>query len=133
MAKQSILVIDDELIWHKLLKRLLEEMDYNVHTAATCAEGVRQAELHKPDCIILDFHLTDGDAVSVCAALKETKDGAKIPVIIFSSDPDAEITAYAECRAAYFVLKGGGSVTDLPVVIKSVLALTGHRELTIET
>ncbi|MDA8326176.1 MAG: response regulator [Nitrospiraceae bacterium] len=132
MAKQSILVIDDDLIWHKLLKRLFEELGYNVHTAATCADGVRQAEQHKPDCIILDFHLTDGDAVSVCAALKKSKDSAKIPVIIFSSDPCAEITAYAECRAAYFVLKGGSSVTDLPMVIKSVLALTEQRNLIIE-
>lgn len=133
MAKQSILVIDDEPIWHKLLKKLFEEMGYTVLTADTCADGVRQAEQHKPDCIILDFHLKDGDAVSVCSALKASPACSKIPVIIFSSDPDAEITAYAECRAAHFILKGGGLVTDLPVVIKSVLALTGHRELIIET
>lgn len=133
MTCQSILVIDDEECWGRLLARLLNEIGYHVHTAATCAEGVRLAKLHKPDCIILDFHLKDGDAVSVCSALKANESAAKIPVIIFSSDPAAEITAYAECKAAYFVLKGTRSITDLPVVIRSVLSPGVSRNLIIGT
>lgn len=122
MAQRSILIIDDEIIWHKLLRRLFNGAGYDVHTAATCADGIRLAELHKPDCILLDFHLTDGDAVSVCSALRADKKIKHPPVIIFSSDPEAEITAYADCKAAFFVLKGTKSVTDLPMIINSVLS-----------
>jgi CheY-like chemotaxis protein len=122
MSGQSILVIDDEIIWHRLLKRLLGGLGYDVYAAVTCADGVKLAELHKPDCILLDFHLTDGNAVSVCSALKANKNVRKAPVIVFSSDPEAEKTAYAECKAVYFLLKGTRLVTDLPIVIGSVLS-----------
>lgn len=72
-------------------------------------------------------------AVQVCSALKANKKIAQIPVIVFSSNPAAEITAYAECKAAYFVLKGTTSITDLPSVIASVLAPGVQRNLIVET
>ena len=129
MARQSVLVVDDEIAWHRLLTRLLRGLEYDVYVAATCAEGIKLAELHNPDCIVLDFHLTDGDAVQVCSALKASDKTAQIPVVVFSSDPAAEITAYAECQAAYFVLKGATSMTDLPAVIGSILAPAAQRNL----
>lgn len=106
MPGRTILVIDDEGMWHKLLKRFLGDAGYCVYAAATCADGIRLAEFHKPDCIVLDFHLADGDALSVCAGLREIEDVSEIPVIIFSSDPAVEIEAYSQCRAKSFVLKG---------------------------
>lgn len=121
MGRQSILIIDDDLIWHNLIGRFLAGTGYIVYGAATCADGVKQAALHKPDCIVLDFHLTDGDAVTVCSALRSDDTTKKIPVIIFSSDPAAEITAYAQCRADNFLLKGEGSLNKLPAAIKRIL------------
>ena len=119
MSRRKILVIDDELIWHRLLKQLF--VDCDVQSAASCADGVSMAEKFNPDCILLDFHLRDGDAVSVCAALR--KDGKKfdVPIVVVSSDPDAEITAYSECRAAYFVLKGSHTLTQLPIIVDKLL------------
>ena len=122
MGKRKILVIDDDLFWHRLLKRLFGETDYDIHTAASCEDGVRQAEKHKPDCILLDFHLKDGDAVDVCTALKTGAERPRFPVIIVSSDPDAEITAYAECKAEYFVLKGSHTMMELPRIVSDVLS-----------
>lgn len=123
---RKILVIDDDLFWHRLLRRLFGEADYDVHTAASCEDGVRLAEKHRPDCILLDFHLKDGDAVDVCAALKNGAERPKFPVIVVSSDPDAEITAYAECRADYFVLKGAQTMTELPRIVSEVLGAGGR-------
>lgn len=121
MAKRSILVIDDEVIWHKLTRSLLGGMGYVVYAAATGAEGVRLAETHKPDCILLDFYLTDGDAVSVCSALKANNAVKNTPVIIFSSDPGVEAAAYADCGAACFVLKGPRWLRGLSVALGQVL------------
>jgi len=121
MPKLKILVIDDNLFWHRLLKRLFAGTDYEVHTAAGCEEGLRQAEEHRPDCILLDFHLGDGDAVDVCESLKNGAERPKYPVIVISSDPDVEITAYAECRANYFVLKGSHIMSVLPKVVEEVV------------
>lgn len=121
MPKLQILVVDDDLFWHRLLKRLFAGPEYDVHSAASCAEGVRLAEKHKPDCILLDFHLKDGDAVDVCTALKNGAERPKFPVIVVSSDPGAETTAYAECKADYFVLKGSHTMLELPKIVSKVL------------
>ncbi len=124
MGKRAILVIDDDLFWHRLLRRLFGGADYEVYTAASCEDGVRMAEQHKPDCILLDFHLKDGDAVDVCTALRKNGERPRFPVIVVSSDPAAEITAYAECRADYFVLKGSQSMLELPKIVSEMLGNT---------
>lgn len=121
MKKRSILVIDNDLVWHNLIRRFLAGTGYKIYTAATCVDGVKLAALHRPDCIVLDFHLTDGDAVCVCSAIKADEELKKIPVIIFSSDPCAEIIAYAQCRASYFLLKGTGALAALPAAIAEIL------------
>jgi CheY-like chemotaxis protein len=92
-----------------------------VYTAASCVEGIKMAVLHSPDCIILDFHLADGNAVHVCSRLKANENTAQIPVIVFSSDPAAEIMAYTECKATSFVLKGSAAISTLTTVICGIL------------
>ncbi|PIU20146.1 MAG: hypothetical protein COT18_03775 [Elusimicrobia bacterium CG08_land_8_20_14_0_20_59_10] len=124
MTGRSILVIDDEVVWHKLLKRFFGNFGYRVYAAANCAKGIKLAGLHKPDCIILDFHLTDGDAVSVCSVLRKNGDSGKIPVIIFSSDPAAETEAYSRCGAENFVLKGAASLAALRKAVEVILPPT---------
>ena len=124
MAQRSVLVVDDDETWRKLMMRFLDGAGYRIYTAATCAEGVKLAELHKPDCILLDFHLTDGDAVSMCAALRADQNIKPPPVIIVSSDPEAELAAYAECRAVSFVLKGSKALGKLSVIIEKILRPT---------
>jgi len=121
MGKRMILVIDDDLLWRRLLVRIFDGTGYEVRTAASCEDGVRLAGKHRPDCILLDFHLKDGDAVAVCAALKNGAERPKFPVIVVSSDPAAELAAYAECGAAYFVLKGARTVLELPRIVGAVL------------
>jgi len=123
MEQSTILVVDDEKIWRNLLSRLLRTANYEVHTATGCADGIRLAELHKPDCILLDFHLTDGTAADVCLSVRSREDIKKTPIIIFSSDPDKEIISYAQCRADKFVLKGI-PLTKLLAVIEILIRKT---------
>ena len=121
MIRRKILAIDDDQFWQRLIGRLFGA-EYEVQVAGSCAEGVRLACECNPDCILLDFHLADGDAVDVCTALRKNGKKLNAPVVIVSSDPDAEITAYAECRAAYFVLKGPQTMTALPAIVEKLFA-----------
>lgn len=122
MTSRSILVVDDQSSWLKFMRRLLTGCGYEVNTARTCADGIRLGAQLKPDCILLDFHLTDGDAVSVCAALNACEITRRIPVIVISGDPAAETAAYAECRAAVFLEKGTGCVQTIPAAIERILS-----------
>ena len=120
MPQSVILVIDNEQTWRNLLGRLLSAADYKVYTAATCANGIRMAGIYKPDCILLDFHLGDGNAVDVCLAIRSSKNIKKTPIIIFSSDPDAAISSYTQCQADKFIPKGF-PLSELLIVIKGIL------------
>lgn len=122
MAQQTVLAIEDDIAMQKLIKRILGDSGYTVYIAATCAEGIKLTELYTPDCIILDFHLPDGDAPSVCSAIRLNKRIKTPPIIIFSSDPDAETSAYTECQANSFVLKGAESLKTLPAAVSNILA-----------
>lgn len=123
MLQRTILVIEDDMTWHKLLSRMLGGAGYKVLIVATCADGIKLAALHKPDCILLDFHLPDGDAVSVCSAMRSNEDTKEIPVIVFSSDPDAEEAACTQCKAVKFVFKGHGALLeDLRTAVDEILS-----------
>lgn len=122
MVEPSILIIDDFPIWLRLLRRLLLAEGYAVHTAETCAEGLKLAGEVRPGCILLDFHLPDGDAVSFCAALRGNSSTRDIPVIIISGDQEMRMTALGTCRAAAFLEKGSRWVREVPKTLAVVLA-----------
>ncbi|HCE97100.1 MAG TPA: hypothetical protein DER10_01235 [Elusimicrobia bacterium] len=122
MAQKTVLIIEDDTAWHNLLRRILCGAGYNIHIAATCADGVKLAEIVKPDCILSDFHLPDGDAVCICSAIKANKNLKEIPIIIFSSDPGVEIIAYEQCRANTFLVKGQAALYELSETIEKMLS-----------
>ncbi|HAN03959.1 MAG TPA: hypothetical protein DCQ25_01630 [Elusimicrobia bacterium] len=121
MEQKAVLVIEDSPAWQELHKRVMRAAGFSVHVSGTCTDGVRLAGLLRPDCIILDFHLPDGDAGSVCAELRQCETTKDIPVILFSSDPDAEIEAAASCGGASFMLKGWEQLSQLPTTIDRLL------------
>lgn len=127
MGQKAVLVIEDSPTWQELHKRVIRSAGFSVHVSGTCTDGVRLADLLRPDCIILDFHLPDGDAVSVCAALRQRETTKDIPVILFSSDPDAEAEAAASCGGAPFMLKGWEQLAKLPTTIEELLEKKGAK------
>lgn len=121
MKQFNLLVIDDDESWCRLLVKFFSSRGYSVATAATCADGVVSANLRHPDCIVLDFHLTDGNAVDVCRSLKANGTAVLPPIMILSSDPDAETAVYGECPAARFLLKLT-PLSELLMTVKSLIA-----------
>lgn len=77
----SILVIDDEIQIRKLLEISLEANDYKVHFAINGKDGITAAAIHKPDLILLDLGLPDGDGQEVLVKLREWYQN---PIIILS-------------------------------------------------
>jgi two-component system KDP operon response regulator KdpE len=76
-----ILVIDDEVQIRRLLQITLEAAGYKVHLAESGEEGLREAAMRRPEAIILDLGLPDGDGVEI---LRKLREWATVPVIILS-------------------------------------------------
>lgn len=77
----EILVIDDEIQMRRLLRVTLESAGYKITLAENAAEGIRNAEIHRFDAVILDLGLPDLDGIEV---LKKIRKWAQYPIIILS-------------------------------------------------
>ena len=85
MAKERILVVDDQPINVQLLKRKLERGGLEVSTANNGLEALEQVKAHKPDLILLDLMMPDMDGIEVCQRLQASSDHRSIPVIFVTA------------------------------------------------
>ncbi|OGR68866.1 MAG: hypothetical protein A2081_04315 [Elusimicrobia bacterium GWC2_61_19] len=118
MKQLTILIVDDEPIWLKLLYRLFTGSGYQVLVSPSRACAIETVRSNRPDCVVLDFNLSDGDAVPVCAAIRACEE-RRIPIIIFSSDPAAEGCVGTEHGADRFLPK----TTPLKELLAEVIKL----------
>ena len=84
MPKKIILVVDDTDWNRDLLVQLLEE-DYDILQAADGGEGVRMAEQHKPDLILMDLGMPVMDGWQATRAIKANEALKNIPIIAVTS------------------------------------------------
>ena len=85
MAKNKILIVDDEADLVETLKFRLETAGYEVVTAFDGQEGLKKARNENPDLIILDLMLPKLDGYRVCRMLKFDEKYKGIPIILFSA------------------------------------------------
>jgi CheY-like chemotaxis protein len=73
MRALRILVVEDEAVIAMLLTEVLATMGHDVcPVAATEADAVAAAVLHKPDCMIVDMRLRDGSGVAAVDKILRT-------------------------------------------------------------
>lgn len=85
MEKKSkdlrILYIDDNKSMVKLFSLLSEEYQFEALIAYTMNEGIEVARKKKPDIIITDIYMPDGDGFTLSANLKKDITTYSIPII----------------------------------------------------
>jgi len=57
MDEKTILIVDDESVWLRLLSRVFRHCGYTVVQASSCAGGLEALRNNKVDCALLDFNL----------------------------------------------------------------------------
>ena len=77
------LIVEDQVMFLELLHQLLEQqLGLNViATAETAEAGIAACRLHRPDLLILDLSLADGDGLPVLAALAQWVPDARAVVL----------------------------------------------------
>jgi CheY-like chemotaxis protein/CHASE3 domain sensor protein len=88
--RRSVLVIEDDASFARILFDLAHELGYHCVVAHQAEEGWQLAEQLQPDAVLLDMRLPDGSGLSVLQRLKEHPGTRHIPVHVISVEDLAE-------------------------------------------
>jgi two-component system cell cycle response regulator DivK len=83
--EKTVLVIEDNEQNMYLVTFILERNSYRVLQARSGDEGVRLAETHEPDLILLDIQLPVMDGYAVARALRKKQALTQTPIIAVTS------------------------------------------------
>ncbi|MHB1546426.1 MAG: response regulator [bacterium] len=121
MSKVNVLVIDDESDLVELLKYNLAKEGYNVEFAFNGFDGIKIAEVFKPDIIILDLMLPDINGYEVCKRIKQSPVLSCIPIIFLSAKQEEvdKILGF-EAGAEDYIIKPF-SVNELLARVRAIL------------
>ena len=87
--KAIVLLIEDERLLSKAIKRKLEKGGFEVLEAFDGGEGLAVALEKHPNLVLLDIVLPVMDGVTLLDRLREDEWGKNVPVIILSNLSDA--------------------------------------------
>jgi DNA-binding response OmpR family regulator len=100
----KILVLDDDVDILSLVETILTMNNFDVKTIWQWGEIYNKIEEFKPDLVLLDIMLGGADGRDICKKIRFAKETEKIPVILFSANPEMR-KDIKECMAQDFVAK----------------------------
>ena len=105
----SVLVVDDDPAFRRLARRILEAFELSIAgEAETVASAMNAADALRPDAVLVDVGLPDGDGIALARRL--TALPWRPRVVLTSSNPEAATEGEVRSSGAEaFVPKG-----DLP-------------------
>jgi len=102
----KILVAEDSKTQQAHLKQLLEATGYEVSVVESGDEVMKLVESFKPDLILMDIIMDDGDGYQTCRKLKRNDQTKDIPIIMVSSKSnDVDRKWAAKLGATDYIVK----------------------------
>jgi excisionase family DNA binding protein len=90
--KRSVLVVDDEPNIREIVRRLLKEMDEDMHVEEACdgyEAGIKVGSL-QPDLVIMDVMMPRVDGMSLCRSIRENPKTATVKVLAITAFPEQD-------------------------------------------
>ncbi|MFK3661656.1 two-component system response regulator KdpE [Scandinavium sp. NPDC088450] len=78
----NVLIIEDEHAIRRFLRSALEGDGLRVHEADTLQRGLLEAATRKPDLVILDLGLPDGDGIEF---IRDFRQWSQVPILVLSA------------------------------------------------
>ena len=105
LARQNILVVDDELEVRQLMHAFLERRGYHVVTAATDLEALHLAGEMNFDLAIFDVALSEADGLELLATFKQLHPSLPVIMLTGMGYDDELLQEALEKGAAAYVAK----------------------------
>ena len=85
MPSPTVVIIEDEPQIRRFVRTALEAEGWQVHEAETAKKGLIEAGTRKPDLLVLDLGLPDGDGLDV---IRDVRGWSGVPIIVLSARSD---------------------------------------------
>jgi two-component system KDP operon response regulator KdpE len=106
-----ILIVEDEPEIRRFVRMALESEGHEVHEAATLQRGLIEAGSRRPDLVVLDLGLPDGDGVEL---IRDLRTWSTSPVIVLSArSGEADKVAALDAGADDYLVKPFGAAEML--------------------
>ncbi len=118
MSGAHILLVDDDPAILRAVRRALEAQGFAVRSAGTGKEALAAFREFRPDVILLDLLLPDGDGIDIC---RRIRDEATTPVIVLSAVGDDQRKVLALDSGADDYITKPFSIEELQARIRVAL------------
>ena len=81
----NVLIVDDEAALAGFLKEVIEADGYVVRLASSLEEARRQLAHERPDVVLVDAALPDGNGYALCQDLRGRIETARLPLVFMSA------------------------------------------------
>lgn len=106
MAREVILIVDDEEDIRELVELNLRREGYQTLTCDTGERALELVDSKRPDLVVLDLMLPGVDGLEVCKRLKADPDTRQVPVVMLTAKgEEADVVAGLELGADDYVTK----------------------------
>jgi DNA-binding NarL/FixJ family response regulator len=100
----TVMIVDDHPIWRDAVARDLAGEGFNVvATADDVAAARRRAAVVKPDVVVMDMRLPDGDGAQATAAVLAVSPSSRVLVLSASDERDDVLEAVKAGATGYLV------------------------------
>ena len=127
MAKQKILIADDEAQIREILRIYFEKEGFEVIEAEDGAAAILKVQSEKPDILLLDIMMPVLDGIEVCKQVRKMSD---LPIIMVTAkDDDDDRIAGLEIGADDYITKPF-NILEVKARIKAIMRRAGsdHEE-----
>ncbi len=106
MAREHILVIEDEVDILELIRYNLSREGYRVAVQPTGESGLKAAKAEIPDLVVLDLMLPEIDGLEVCKVLKGDPKTSHVPIVMLTAKgEESDIVTGLEVGADDYIIK----------------------------
>jgi DNA-binding response OmpR family regulator len=78
MMKKKFLIVEDDVVFCKILTRFLEKNAFEVNDAQSASSAIEKLEENTFDLVILDYQLQDSNGMEVLKWINQNKPGTKV-------------------------------------------------------
>lgn len=130
MAKQRILVVEDDIDIVNMLRIYFESQGFEVAVAMKGKEALATCQKQIPNVIILDINLPDIDGYEVCRILRNNMRTSHIPIIFLTQkDQRGDRIAGLELGADDYITKPF-DIEELKLRVQNALRRATYENLT---